>query len=73
MTGERMEVYQDVSGSFRWRLKAGNNEIVATGEDHPRLANARRAAKQVRPDLPLVIMPDNLYDPDTGWEGEDDA
>lgn len=25
------EIYNDAKGEFRWRLKAGNHEIVATG------------------------------------------
>lgn len=28
----KFEVYQDKASKFRWRLKAGNGEIVASGE-----------------------------------------
>lgn len=28
----KFEVYEDKAGKFRWRLKAGNGEIVASGE-----------------------------------------
>jgi uncharacterized protein YegP (UPF0339 family) len=28
----KFEIYTDASGKFRFRLKAGNGEIVATGE-----------------------------------------
>lgn len=31
----KFEVYEDKSGKFRWRLKAGNGEIVASGEAYP--------------------------------------
>src|SRR5262245_19901776 len=29
--GLKFEVYQDAAKEFRWRLKAGNGEILATG------------------------------------------
>ena len=28
------EIYQDAKGEYRFRLKAGNGEIVATGEGY---------------------------------------
>jgi uncharacterized protein YegP (UPF0339 family) len=28
----KFELYKDKSGKFRFRLKAGNGEIIATGE-----------------------------------------
>jgi uncharacterized protein YegP (UPF0339 family) len=28
----KFEVYQDKSGKYRFRLKAGNGEVIATGE-----------------------------------------
>lgn len=28
------EIYQDAKGEYRWRLKAGNHEIVAVGESY---------------------------------------
>ena len=30
----KFEVYEDKSGKFRFRLKAGNGEVVATGEGY---------------------------------------
>ena len=43
-----VEFYQEESnegeeGQWRWRVKAGNGEIVATGEGHTRKEDARRA------------------------------
>lgn len=26
------EIYKDAKGEFRWRLKAGNHEIIATSQ-----------------------------------------
>ena len=31
----KFEVYQDKAGKHRFRLKAGNGEVVATGEAYP--------------------------------------
>ncbi|MGH3761981.1 YegP family protein [Actinophytocola sp.] len=30
----KFEIYTDAKGEFRFRLKAGNGEIVATGESY---------------------------------------
>lgn len=39
------DVYRDVSGQWRWRLKAKNGKIVADGsEGYASRRNARRAA-----------------------------
>ena len=35
------EVYEDKAGKFRFRLKAGNGEIVAVGEAYDTLASAK--------------------------------
>ena len=39
----RFEVYPAQDG-WRWRLRAANGRIVATGEAHTRKADAERAA-----------------------------
>lgn len=39
----RFEAYRGQDG-WRWRLRAGNSRIVATGEAHPRKADAQRAS-----------------------------
>lgn len=40
------EVYPAKDG-WRWRLRAANGRIVATGEAHPRKADAVRAAQNL--------------------------
>jgi uncharacterized protein len=30
----KFEIYEDAKGEFRFRLKAGNGEVVATGESY---------------------------------------
>lgn len=44
----KFEIYEDAAGKYRWRLKAGNGEIVASsGEAFASKANAERAAQNV--------------------------
>jgi uncharacterized protein YegP (UPF0339 family) len=42
------EVYEDSSGKFRFRLKAGNGEVVAVGEAYETKAGARNGCEAVQ-------------------------
>ncbi len=44
---DRIQIYEDDGGGFRWRALAGNGEIVSEGESHTRMEDAARAAKGV--------------------------
>jgi uncharacterized protein len=45
----RFHVYKDTAGNWRWRLKAGNGQRVATsGESFSSKSAARKAAENVR-------------------------
>ncbi len=44
----KFEIYRDAKGQFRFRLKAGNGEIVATGESYPTLAGAKKGVEAVQ-------------------------
>lgn len=58
----RVRVFCDAGGEWRWQLKGGNGEIVATGEGHSRSTDAVRAwhtvaamlAGQTDDELPAV-------------------
>lgn len=41
----KFEVFRDVAGLFRWRLKSANNRIVAQSESYKRHFDAKRACK----------------------------
>ena len=43
----KFEVYQDKAGKFRFRLKAGNGEIVASGEAYDTKASAKAGCEAV--------------------------
>jgi hypothetical protein len=44
----KFEVYTDVGGNHRWRLKAGNGEIVATSEGYVTRFGAKSSAQMVK-------------------------
>lgn len=44
----KFEVYEDKAGKFRWRLKAGNGEIVASGEAYNTKAAAIKGTESVQ-------------------------
>ena len=43
----KFEVYEDKAGKFRFRLKAGNGEIVAVGEAYGTLAAAKEGLSRL--------------------------
>lgn len=44
----KFELYEGKSGDYRFRLKAGNGEIVATGESYPTKAAAQKGIDAVQ-------------------------
>ena len=53
----KFEVYTDKAGEFRFRLKARNGEIIATGEGYkakPSCLNGIESIKKNAPEAPVV-------------------
>ena len=53
----KFEVYQDKQGEFRFRLKATNGQVIATGEGYVAKASCLNGVESVRknaPDAPVV-------------------
>ncbi len=44
----KFEVYEDRSGGFRFRLKAANGEVVATGESYTARSGAHGGCDAVK-------------------------
>lgn len=44
----KFEVYQDVAGEWRWRLRSGNGKVVASGEGYKTRAGAKRGTDALR-------------------------
>lgn len=38
----KVEIYRDKAGEYRWRLKAANHQVVASGEGYKTRAGALR-------------------------------
>lgn len=53
----KFELYTDASGHWRFRLKAGNGQIIATGEAYNSKAAAVNGIESIKtnaPDAPIV-------------------
>ncbi|GAA4411455.1 YegP family protein [Fodinibacter luteus] len=44
----KFELYTDAAGKFRFRLKASNGQIIATGEAYESRASALKGIESVR-------------------------
>lgn len=44
----KFEIYKDKKGEFRFRLKAKNGQIIATGEGYTKLASCKSGVESVR-------------------------
>lgn len=56
-TNPKFEVYKDKAGEFRFRLKATNGEIIATGESYKAKASCLNGIDSIRrnaPESPVV-------------------
>jgi uncharacterized protein YegP (UPF0339 family) len=47
MMAGKFEVYQDRAGKYRFRLKASNGQVVATGEAYETKAAAKKGCESV--------------------------
>lgn len=53
----KFEVYVDKSGKFRFRLKAGNGQVIAVGEAYESKEGCLNGIESIRknaPDAPVV-------------------
>jgi uncharacterized protein YegP (UPF0339 family) len=44
----KFELYKDSSGGYRFRLKAGNGEVIATSESYVSKAGAQNGIESVK-------------------------
>jgi uncharacterized protein YegP (UPF0339 family) len=44
----KFELYKDAAGKFRFRLKAGNGQVIAVGEAYETRASAMNGIESVR-------------------------
>jgi uncharacterized protein YegP (UPF0339 family) len=44
----RFEIYKDRKGEFRWRLRADNNQVIASGEGYSSKAGCKNGIESVK-------------------------
>jgi hypothetical protein len=49
----KFELYKDKAGEYRFRLKAGNGEIILASEGYKQKASAKNGIESVRKNAPL--------------------
>lgn len=54
----KFEVYKDKAGEFRFRLKAGNGEIIAVGEGYKTHAAALSGIESVKKNAADAVVVD---------------
>jgi uncharacterized protein YegP (UPF0339 family) len=54
----KFELYKDVAGKFRFRLKASNGQIIATGEAYESRASALKGIESVRKNAGAAALDD---------------
>ncbi len=54
----KFELYKDATGKFRFRLKAGNGEIIAVGEAYDSKASAKNGIASVQKNAPDATVVD---------------
>jgi len=52
----KFELYKDTKGKFRFRLKAGNGEIIVVGEAHDSKASAKNGIASVQKNAAVVDL-----------------
>jgi uncharacterized protein YegP (UPF0339 family) len=54
----KFEIYKDKAGKFRFRLKAGNGEIIAVGEAYESKASALHGIESIRSNAEAASLVD---------------
>ncbi len=48
----KFEIYKDKKGEFRFRLKAGNGEIIAVGEGYTSKSGCKNGIESIKKNAP---------------------
>jgi uncharacterized protein YegP (UPF0339 family) len=54
----QFEIYKGASGQFRWRLRAANGEIIASGEAYTSKDACKNGIRSVRRSAPKAVLQD---------------
>nr|MCR4839628.1 YegP family protein [Eubacterium sp.] len=50
----KFEIYKDKKGEYRFRLKAGNGQIIATGEGYKELKSCKNGINSIKKNAPAA-------------------
>ncbi len=50
----KFELYKDKAGKFRFRLKAGNGEVIAVGEAYNSKQSAKNGIESIKKNAPIA-------------------
>lgn len=50
----KFELFQDKAGQYRFNLKAGNGEVIATSESYASKASAKNGIESVKKNAPVA-------------------
>ena len=62
MPTPKFEIYKDKKNEFRFRLKAGNGEIIATGESYPNKKLAEKCIASIQKNAPIAKIEDKTIE-----------
>ena len=54
----KFEIYKDKRGEFRWKLLAGNNQVIATGEGYTSKDGCKNGIESVKKNAPEAEIDD---------------
>ena len=54
----KFEIYEDKAGKFRFRLKAGNGQVIAVSEAYESKASAENGIESVKTNAPTATVDD---------------
>ena len=52
----KFEIYQDAKGDYRFRLKASNGQVIATGQGYKSKAACLKGVESVRKNAPEATL-----------------
>jgi uncharacterized protein len=55
----RFEIYRDESGEYRWRFRADNNEVLASGEGYSSREGCEHAVQLIKEQAPRAEVTDD--------------
>jgi len=58
----KFSIYKDKKGEFRFRLKAANGEIIATGESYPDKAACKKGIASIQKNAPIAEIVDETIE-----------